>query len=90
MITEHQEKNKCICLKIESIEEKRVKLLQHPLAILKISIILFLLKAPQEAIRQHLPHNNTPSATSNLPTSKQLNYSARQNQTQPKVPEKYK
>jgi hypothetical protein len=45
MIIEHQGRNKCCCPKIKSIEEKGLKLLQHPLVVLKIFIIHFSPKA---------------------------------------------
>jgi hypothetical protein len=88
MIPEHQGRNKYCFPNKKSIEEKWLKLLQRSLAVLKISIIHFPLKAPQKEKRHHLPHNNTLSFTSNLLTSKQVNYSVRHNPRQPKATKK--
>jgi hypothetical protein len=85
MIIKLQKENKCNNLKIKSIDEKRLKLLHHPIAILKIPIIHFPPKAPQEARGHHISHNNTPSATSSPSTSKQVNYSTWHNPREPKA-----
>jgi hypothetical protein len=49
MITKFQRGNKSSSPKLKSTEEKRLKLLHRPLAILKILVIHFPPKAPQEA-----------------------------------------
>jgi hypothetical protein len=53
--------------------------------ILETSIIFFPPKTPQKAMRHYLLRNNTASATISPPTSKQVNYSSRDNPRQPKT-----
>jgi hypothetical protein len=84
MIIQHLGRNKCNYLKKKSIEEKRLKLLQHSLMVLKISIIHFPSKATQEAKRHYFPHNSTPTSMGS--PSKQVDYSATHNPRQPNVP----
>jgi len=84
MKTKHQRRYKCNCSKIKSIKEKRLKLLQRHLAVLKTSIIYFPPKTPQKTRRHHLPHNSTLSATNRPPTSKQVDHSSRHNLSCPK------
>jgi hypothetical protein len=59
MKTKLQESYKCNCPNINRIKEKELKLLQHPLAVLEISIIFFPTKASQKVRRHNLPHNST-------------------------------
>lgn len=73
MKIKHKQGCKSHCTKTKGIEEKRSKLLQRPLVVLKTLIIHFPPNTLQEARRHHLPYNGTLSATNSPPTSKQIN-----------------
>jgi hypothetical protein len=66
-------------------KKKRLKLLQRPLAVLKVPIIYFPPKAPQKAREHHLPHESILSSTTSPLDSKQINHLTRHNSGHPKA-----
>jgi hypothetical protein len=84
----HQMSYKRNCPNIKIIKEKLLKLHQCPVKVLETSIISFFSKTPQKTRRHHLSHNTVRAITS-PPTSKQVNYSSRNNPRQPQMTKKY-